>query len=353
MKKIGLLILGLTVLIITPSFRRTNIDLVNLQADKIALACQKIGSYENCYEEQFTDLTQRKDLFFSQKVLYKLWEIDSRTYVCHVIAHRISLAQVRKDPASWRKILNSIDPQSCSGGFYHGILEGHASFDPNFELNGAQIDKLCRDKGSVYSEGSCIHILGHILLVQFNGEISKAIGVCKHISLSSSGQCYSGIFMENMTKQNLSEHGIAKPFNWTKDSLKDMEKVCFQQEGDAANGCWGQMGHMYAAVYNDEPEIVFDACKKAPQKEFSTNCYLYAVAKISVTRDSQSNINSICRVYEGSTFFDTCVGRVISSLLQTSPKFYERGKKFCQSLSSKSQIKCFENLNHKKQSEKL
>jgi len=43
-------------------------------------------------------------------------------------------------------ILKNIDPRACSGGFFHGILEGHTSSEPNFELNGNQIDKLCEDK---------------------------------------------------------------------------------------------------------------------------------------------------------------------------------------------------------------
>ena len=344
MKKIRLLILVSAVLIIIPSLRKTNLDLIKLQANKLALACQKSRSYENCYEKQFTYLTQKNDIFFSQKVLYKLWDIDSRTYTCHTIAHRISLAQVRKDPTSWRKILNSIDPQSCSGGFYHGILEGHAGFEPNFELNGAQIDKLCSDKGSVYNEGSCIHILGHILMVQFNGEIPKAIEVCKHVSISPSDQCYSGVFMENMTKQNLSEHGIAKPFKWTTDSLEGMEKLCFQYKEDAAYGCWGEMGHMYAAVYNDDPQKVLNDCLVAPDKKFTTNCYLHAVAKISVTSSNQSDINSMCDVYKESPNFDSCVNRVISSLLQTSSNFYERGEKFCQSLPEESRVNCFKSL---------
>jgi len=58
-------------------------------------------------------------------------------------------------------------------------------------------------------------------------------------------------------------------------------------------------------------------------------------------------INSMCEAYKDSTFFDSCVGMVISSLLQTSPKFYERGEQFCQNLSLESQANCFENLRYK------
>lgn len=352
MKKIGLLVLVLesfTILILSKnllisSSQETSPDLIDTEASKIISACQKSGSYKNCYEQQLTKLTIKNNLFLSQKVLYKLWDIDNRTRECHVIAHRIGLAQVRKDPASWNKILGSIiDPESCSGGFFHGILEGHAFFDPTFEVTKSHIESLCGNKDK-YTKGSCIHIFGHLLLVESNDDIAKATAICDSLTLSSNDQCYSGVFMEHMTKENLSIHGLATQSNWTKNSLPTFEKLCLGYKGNAAIGCWSVMGHVYAVVYNDDPQIVFDSCKRALQKEFSTNCYLYAAAKMAVTSNSQSNVNSICKSYEGSALFDKCVKRVIETLLQTSPKFYERGEKLCQSLHKKSRINCFENL---------
>ena len=340
---LALVLVSLTILILLLSKKSTP-DLINIEASNIASVCQKSGFYKNCYEQELTKLTKKNNLFFSQEVLYKLWDIDNRTRGCHNFAHRIGLAQVQKDPDSWNKILGSIDPQSCSGGFFHGILEGHARFDPTFELTKSYVESLCGNKDNKYNEGSCIHIFGHLFLVESNGDIAKATAFCDSLTLSSSDQCYSGVFMENMTKENLSVHGLATQSNWTQASLSTFEELCLGYEGKAANSCWGEMGHMYAAVYNDDPQIVFDACKRAPENESSTNCYFHAVAKMSVTSDSQSNVNGICKSYEGSTFFDTCVNRVIDALLHASPKFYERGENFCQSLPEESRFSCFEKL---------
>lgn len=321
--------------------------------DKIVGRCKDNDNYVKCYKKQFGELSKVYDLPYLQHVLTVLWSIDERTRSCHALAHTIALAQVEKTASSWSQMLGTIDPQACSGGFFHGILEGHARFDPTFELTKSYIESLCGNKDNKYSEGSCIHIFGHLLLVESNGDIAKATAICNSLMLSSNDQCYSGVFMENMTKENLSVHGLATQSKWTQASLPTFEELCLGYKGKAANGCWGEMGHMYAAVYNDDPQIVFDSCERALQKEFSTNCYLHAVTKMSVTSNSQSNVNGICKSYEGSTLFDTCVNRLIDALLKASPRFYERGEKFCQSLSSESQINCFENLKHKKLSEKL
>ena len=280
-------------------FKVNYVDSVAKEAKQASLECKDNKFSTQCYAEEFRKITKEYDLFFAKDVLSQVWSLDNRTLSCHFLAHKIGTYQVEKDPTSWRKLLDKIDPQFCSGGLFHGILETHARFDPDFNVK-KQVDIICKDIKSSYEQGSCVHILGHILLIEVDGSVSEAVEICENIKLTTVDQCYSGVFMENMVREDLREHGIVKEnFVWNKKSASEMEALCRKYNGTAAYGCWGEMGHMYAAVYDDNPSIVFRLCANAPSEEFSTNCYLHAVAKIAVTSSNQSYVNVLCKVYEG------------------------------------------------------
>lgn len=178
--------------------------------------------------------------------------------------------------------------------------------------------------------------------------LQKAIAFCDGITLSFSEECYSGIFMENMTRQNLSEHGLVNQFNWTKESVRVYEELCRTFKGKAASGCWGEMGHMYAAVYHDEAMTVYNLCKTAPSEAFTQNCYFHAVEKISVTNNIQLTINSLCKPYANDKeLFESCISRVINALLTISSKFFDRANEFCSDIVNDYQQACFTNLAQK------
>lgn len=313
-------------------------------AQSAAIFCRDETAYDHCYQEKLSQIAKVNGLVFSRQVLEQLWDIDDRTRSCHAIAHRIALAQIEKLPSSWDKLLATIDPQACSGGFFHGILEGHTRFDSSFQITDEQITKLCDRQDGAYSQGSCLHIMGHLLLVEHYPNLKKAIAFCDGLTLPSY-ECYSGIFMENITRQNLNEHGLASQITWTKESSQTYEQLCASYQGEAAKACWGNMGFMYAAVYNDDADKVYELCSKASREVLQTNCYMRAVEKIAVTGASQSQINSLCNPYKNDQIHLThCMVRVVSAMLTSSVKFYDRGTNFCAVLPNIYQKPCYEEI---------
>ncbi len=309
-------------------------------ATQIYFDCQKEKYYEECYREKFAKTTESYDLGISQEVLKKLWEKDERTRSCHSLAHAMAFNELKKDPSKWKEFLKNIDPQFCSGGLFHGILEAHLGNDPNFKFDEKQIENICKSSNA-YSEGSCVHISGHLLLVESDGDIDLAMKTCDKISLPTSSECYSGIFMENMTKENLQIHGIAKQLNWSQSVAQDFEKLCLKYSGKTAKGCWGEMGLMYASVKNDDPSETYKMCQRAPNGDYSFNCYRHALAKIAVTADNQSKVDGLCTPYTGNAEkFNTCLYTVINSLGITSSKFVDRAKNLCNTLNDLQKTNC-------------
>lgn len=319
---------------------------VENEANKAAAKCQDSNRYSvQCYGEFLSQVTHTHDVFFAQAVLAKLWEIDEQTRSCHVLAHKSALSEIEKNPRGWKELLEKINPQVCSGGFFHGILEGHARFDQSFSLTEKEIDAVCRN-ADAYKEGSCVHIMGHLLLLEFDADITNALEVCDRITIASD-ECYRGVFMENMTKQNLVEHGFAEQVNWTKELANTYEALCTRFAGKAANGCWEQMGHMYAAVEDDDAQTVYRQCQKANKPTYAQNCYLHAVQKIAVTGDPQEKIYSLCNPFlSKKSVYNECLARVINTLLTTSQSFSQRARSFCEHLKEE-QNTCF-NLLEKK-----
>lgn len=140
------------------------------KAEAIYVACQSIAYKENCYADQLYALTKREKMEFAKQVLFELQKIDPlQARGCHLMAHKISYAEMEKDPSKWLILLRQQEPDLCTGGFLHGILEIHMKYDKNFNLTASQFPVIC---SNVKQTGilSCNHILGHLLLVEKGGK---------------------------------------------------------------------------------------------------------------------------------------------------------------------------------------
>ena len=352
MRKVKLLvaiIFGLLAIIsLIPSVKNKKIVLsenfIASEAQKVTSDCQKKLISQDCYIKDFLNLAKRYDADFAKKVLSSIQSIDQSTNNCHTIAHSMARAVVEKDPSSWKKLIDKEDPNFCSGGFFHGIIEAHAGFDNNFALTGSQAQSLCSGGNNPLKEGSCKHILGHIIFVENRGDTEKAIQVCDDIKPPYEDECYGGIFMENVVRQNLKDHGLGIQYNWDIKYVNQTEELCVNQQNKAAKGCWGEMGHLYAAINNDDPQKTFGDCSRAPKVEYRDNCYKLALFKIAITADSQSKINTACQVYNEGNLYNQCVSYMINSFMQTSPSIKPRAESFCNSLLSSYQDDCLRRI---------
>jgi len=316
----------------SPNRSSQKIDSKNQETQKIKLDCHDKPFSQDCYIKDFYFLAKASGTELAKNVLSKLQEIDPTTNDCHTIAHSIGRAAVEKNPDNWKQIIDGEDPNFCSGGFFHGAIEAHARFDNNFNVTGPEANNLCDYGNYPYREGSCKHALGHIILVDTQGNLAKAVTTCDLIKPPFEDECYGGVFMENVVRQNLKDHGIGVQYNWDRQYANKNEVVCQNQLGKAAKGCWGEMGHLYAAINNDEGEKTFQECYKAREQSFIDNCYKLAIQKMSVTAD-QPKLNRACNVYTNlESKYTQCVGYVISSITNTSANLKTKGINFCDSL---------------------
>jgi len=311
--------------------------------------CNKTDTWNRCYSEMFASLAKDYDFEFSLKLLKQLESQDARINDCHVIAHKIMGEEVAKHPERWKELLQLVDPNICNYGFIHGIIEGRSRVDSSFTLNKKTIPEFCQamlqEKGSRGVDQTCVHIIGHVLLVQTKGNVDQAVAICSQIPLNLQKECASGIFMENFTRDNLVDHEIASTVLWDDRTISQTEQLCRQYEGKIAYGCWQEISHLYNHRARLTPEHVLTDCRQAPTKELAEGCYLHGVATfIHNTKASTDYFQSVCAVFSDRSFVEQCMSIAVKSLLNSSLTPSKTAITFCLALKERKN-ECFSMLN--------
>lgn len=333
-------------LIVTPPVDKV---LVKAEAQKIANTCQGTdgNKAKKCYEEKLGTLAQNMGFAYAEQALYVLQDIDPFTWSCHVIAHRIAEAATRRDPNSWRKILDEVNLNTCAGGFLHGVLEGHIGSTPSLEINSQEINELC-SSNSKYKKKLCAHLLGHLLLFQKDGKMEDAFAICNGVKDELKFECFAGIFMEDHQKNNMVDHGLAKPPEFTNTYVQKLAQRCDSFDELKSSACWKEMAEIFTIVHGYNQEKVFRSCSQAKIETAQVECYLEGVSAL-VTHpiyDSLDRISRICNPYEmNQKLFERCISVALSVLINNTDKFTDRALLICSNIKNgQPKEDCFRNL---------
>lgn len=329
---------------------------IQKEAQNIAKNCESEKYPEQCFAQEFKKLTEKTTTAYSKEVLFALQEIAPQSRGCHLIAHYISGVEARRNPENWLGLLSQQDANTCTGGFIHGILEVHAGTDPNFKLTASQFPIIC---GQLPAQGdarrSCFHNLGHILLVDELNSIPKAVSTCNEIAMPlAKNECLSGVFMENLTRLNIRNHGLGETIPWDRKRAAEIEILCKEYSGLAAQACWKEISYVYAAANNTEPSKVFADCNKAPTEKARTSCYIYGVGNmVAFTTFDPARLNEVCLVYdETNPLFKTCMNQMIGSMIASSAKYNDRVTSLCTNAPLWYREECFKQIGlHLKRNE--
>jgi len=313
----------------------------------IADICQTKGDKNTCYQQELSNLAKVEDLFFAEKILNNLQDIDPFTRSCHVLAHRMAEAATRRDPTKWKDLVNQVNVASCGAGFLHGVLETHTSSDPNFRVTSESINELCKE-GAPDRKRMCAHFLAHILILQNDGNTDVSLPICKGVTDDLQFDCFDGIFMEKHQKNIMVDHQLTKPPTFNTEYVNSQAQDCNLLDGVVATACWTEMAEIYAKAYGYEQEKIFDNCYQAPNQELGRSCYLKGVVVLTTYPDfdTADKLVSVCQPYYGKTEYGTCITYIISALMNYSVNFTERAIKLCSNISETSKEGCFKDLGN-------
>lgn len=308
-------------------------------------------NWRDCYGQEFENLTKNTNFSFSLDTLHKIQGLDSKTYDCHFIAHHIGRAEVSKNPQNWQVFLSNT-PNECVGGFIHGAIEALQGTIPDYQLDEKAIPQLCSLALENEGDRYCAHLMGHLLLVETLANIQNAVSICQKLPEKLIFPCSTGVFMENITRNNLGEHNLAGSLPYNLDSASKMEIVCRKFNGEPARACWQEITHYYANFSNNDSQKLFELCSRASTDNGRESCFLHGVTFIAGDKNLNENvtIDDLCKPLNQSKTerSKSCITDIVYTLTSSSTKFSERIIQLCQSTSLKeSQIKCFQTLGER------
>ena len=295
---------------------------------------------DNCYAEEFKKLAEQNGPDFSFKVLDNLQRIDADAIGCHLIAHGIGTGSYKREPNNWRVLIQNIN-SSCSYGAPHGVLESYVLTLPEKSLSREVIPTICGEA----PRADCNHIIGHLLLVQTDADVNKALDLCEVFTNSTQNNfCISGVFMEYQTAINLVAHDLAPEswLNWP-PRLGKLEKLCRSYNGKYAEGCWEEIVHVALVKFNNDAKTIFDFCSTAQVPNGAKRCKRHSIGIIGASRNfNLASLKSICSLpqKDDPSFKEECYRALVASALSTIPSAVPEAMSFCNSLEQEFKQSC-------------
>lgn len=295
-----------------------------------------LDSREYCYSSEFKKISAQHGSVYAFEKLEELKKIDTTALGCHWIAHGIGTGEYLKYPDSWRQNLTKIN-QTCNYGAQHGMVEAYIGTLPEGKITKENIISICGDKPI----NDCNHIVGHIVLVSFSGDVDEALNICKVFTDSLQNHyCNQGVFMENITALNLIDHKIVteKYLDWSA-RLDEFVQLCKKYSDPIAMACWEEITHASIVKYFQEPEKVFTLCDESSSNEGRNKCKTHAIGILTASYGFDLNKTSkLCQIPQpsDSNFENQCYANIVGSTLSTVPEKLSQTTDFCDSLKNSS-----------------
>ncbi len=357
--------IGITILFILSVFIGTNIKTLSQnisakpvlsrlqEAEKIDDKCKLSGDLDHCYGNAFSQIAKKKGSDHAIKVLSSLQQVNPQNASgCHFIAHKISQAEVEKNPDKWMEIIGRVSPSNCTGGYLHGVLEAHMATDPSLTINEEAFKTVCDEVYATHKTWfawrGCVHNMGHLMLVEQEGDIQTAVTSCNKISNEGMRfECLSGAFMERVTGENLVAHGLLnRTPSWDEPLAKSTEELCDKYSGMQARTCWKVISYVYFATSNHDPIGLHNKCQRAPTEQMQAECFIYGAGNMVVTtRFKPENLRTVCHQFpSGNQLFAPCMSQIIGSLLTSTTDNLDKTQELCSKTYESYRKSCFQKM---------
>lgn len=323
---------------------------------RINSICENRVDWRYCYGDELGKIN--KEIPFPQtiRILRALEQVDKKTSDCHLIAHKISASEVEKDPENWISIFDYVDQTTCTNAFVHGVIEGRSRFDSTLVLDENTIPQICEQiqqktskrvgKARESADDACAHIMGHIVLADQDAIVEKAVQVCAKVPQNIRRSCYDGVFMENITRDNLEIHEVAKKFVLSRSAALGLENLCNQYKGEEGLSCWRELAHIYTVITKNKPLPTYDLCYQTTNEEYAKECYMHSINLMVLSEGyTVKDLQDTCTPYhhlEKTTEY--CLSRTITPLLGSSFEFINRAVSLCETQPSKYRQFCYSNI---------
>jgi hypothetical protein len=322
------------------------------EAKKMHATCSKpknsrAPDKSQCYPQEFYKLTMKTDINFAYDTVFKLQSIDTYAKGCHLIAHGIGWAVYDKDPENWKTAFQEV-PKTCNFGAIHGIFERYTRNNKGSFLDKKTLQAICSEKQS-----ACIHIIGHLLVVETGNNLEQSKELCSSFPITNENRsdCLQGVYMEHMIGPNLYTHGLIseeRRKNWALH-IDEFERLCRKENGEQATACWGIISIAANSYYQKDAQKILEFCSTAQTVEAASYCRRVAVGITSSSWANDLKDYNVCDLPQPNdpTFKKDCLVVFVNTILANiSAKDSKKVVDFCSSLSPSEKLICFQTINN-------
>lgn len=329
-------------------------EAADLSSSEIKLRCLNdkeqgagyLKSKEMCYAKYFQKVAAAKGADFAFNLLFELQKLDPDTTGCHLIAHGIGWGTYEHNPDDWKDQIRSIN-RGCTYGAVHGIIENLVDDLPDKKMSDELVVSICGEN----PRADCNHIIGHLLVVETDGDVDKALKRCQLFADNKQKDfCYTGVFMEYQTALNLIKHGVVPEdwLNW-RARVDDLEKMCRFFQGLEAEACWEEIVHAALVKFNNNADKIFSFCRSAPFSAAAERCRRHSIGIMAAANNfNLVSMKDICKLSQKDDpdFEGECYQQLVASSISSIPQDRRRVEEFCLGLPEKFKDSCLSQINY-------
>lgn len=323
-------------------------------ADFAIETCKNVKYKPACYDEEipkFMDTVSMEQAFEITKMI----QSKDRDYAyCHVLGHKLSALETRKDPAEWKSVVAQCPSGLCSNGCIHGAFQERFRTDV---LSPEEIEKLKPDLKEIcearegfaptgLEQASCYHALGHLTMYITGADIDKSINLCQEIGTKGDGRdfnqlCYDGAFMQIFQPLEPEDFALVEGKGTTK---KDLPEFCGRFEGLARASCLTEGWPLYRSEIQT-PKGLVEFCSNLENEYDNWRCYnaMFYVLTPLFNYDS-GRIESFCKELPAEKI-GQCFANAASRMIETDWRNIQASTDLCLKAEAYGVAKeCYEEL---------
>ena len=324
-------------------------------AQKIVAKCSTSDYKAGCYETEVPKLMATLSMEDTFAVTKDIQHIDTSYQYCHVLGHKLSAEETKKNPDEWKTVITQCPSGVCSNGCIHGAFQERFRTeslpDAKIEELRPQLDDVCepRDKWNPtgMEQGSCYHALGHLTMYITDADIQKSVELCDAVAKKPNGDwsqlCYDGAFMQIF--QPLEPDDFALIVGKEIKSETQHVSLCNKFSGKAKSSCWSEGWPLYFEKLKTG-EGLSNYCTNYKQNNIETErCFnsLFYVMTAQMNFDIErigTYCSEVIQTYRGN-----CFANAASRMIETDWENVDLSLKLCEKAKSFSVgERCYQEL---------
>lgn len=334
----------------------------NLQsfADQIEQKCLNSSYRSGCYDLEIPKLMDRpanlsmEDAFAVTKLIQ---EKDQNYKYCHVLGHKLSAKETKKDLSRWKEVVSRCPQTMCNNGCLHGpflVKFQKESFDANQILSILDdLKDICEPRDSwrpaEIEVSMCYHGLGHLNMYLTKADVKKSLGLCNLIGRKNDGRdytqtCIEAVFMQIFQPFEPEDKALLKNI---KPEMSNVKSYCEYFTGEPYHACsresWPTVRDRLMS-----PDGLTEFCSYTSDPLEQKKCYHTVLNMITVVLlIDQNEDKKLIDYCSGLLPFASqwCFGQSAERLIQIDPSFIDKAVSICNKTSSgKIQKYCYESI---------